>query len=116
MKALVVEDEWLIAIETCSRLDSLGCEILGPASTCEEALDLIDQDRPDFALLDTTLGEETSRSVFYRCVALGIPTIIVSGHMRRDLPDFCIGAPYISKPIEQNRFDGVIRAYLGEMA
>lgn len=39
-KVLVVEDEGLIAHDIASRLEALGHEVLGPASTAEEALAL----------------------------------------------------------------------------
>ena len=39
-RVLVVEDEGLIAHDVARRLKSLGHEVLGPASTAEEAVDL----------------------------------------------------------------------------
>jgi two-component system cell cycle sensor histidine kinase/response regulator CckA len=39
-RVLVVEDEGLIAHDISRRLESLGHEVIGPASTAEEALDL----------------------------------------------------------------------------
>lgn len=52
---LIVEDEFLIAIDLKLLLERRGWWVLGPAATVEEALGLLDDELPAVALLDVTL-------------------------------------------------------------
>lgn len=55
VKILVVEDEVVIADNICMILEDLGYELLEPAIDYEEALETIESDRPDMAILDIQL-------------------------------------------------------------
>ena len=58
---LVVEDEFLIAMDLEAMLREHGWRVLGPAATVEEALRLLDGggETPDVALLDVNLRGRT---------------------------------------------------------
>ena len=57
---LVVEDEFLIAMDLEAMLRDHGWRVLGPAATVAEALHLLeDGEMPDVALLDVNLRGET---------------------------------------------------------
>jgi len=56
VKILVVEDEMVIADNICLILEDLGYEVLEPAINYEEALETIEAERPDMAILDIQLG------------------------------------------------------------
>lgn len=56
VKILVVEDEIVIADNICMILEDLGYELLEPAIDYEEALETIEAERPDIAILDIQLG------------------------------------------------------------
>ncbi|WP_434729922.1 response regulator [Rhizobium binae] len=53
---LVVEDEFFIADELRRKLSAAGLRVLGPVSSNENALDLLQQERPDVAVLDVHLA------------------------------------------------------------
>ena len=60
IKILVVEDEILIADNICDTLEGLGYEPLEPAISFTEAVEIIDNDKPDLAILDIQLsGKKT---------------------------------------------------------
>ncbi len=60
IKILVVEDEILIADSICDTLESLGYEPLEPAISFTEAIEFIDNNKPDLAILDIQLsGKKT---------------------------------------------------------
>lgn len=60
MKVLVVEDEVIIADNICNTLESFGYDVLEPAITYKEAIERIELDQPDIAILDIVLsGKET---------------------------------------------------------
>ncbi|GJE52368.1 hypothetical protein GOFOIKOB_5439 [Methylobacterium tardum] len=55
-RVLVVEDEYLIAMQVKRWLQVAGCEVLGPVPSVDQALDLIETCCPDAAVLDVDLG------------------------------------------------------------
>jgi CheY-like chemotaxis protein len=56
---LVVEDQFLIAMDLQHLLEQHGWRVLGPALAVEEALRLLDGETPDVALLDVNLRGAT---------------------------------------------------------
>lgn len=56
VKILVVEDEIVIADNICDILDELGYEVLEPAINYTEALETLERDQPDLAMLDIQLA------------------------------------------------------------
>lgn len=60
VKILVVEDEIIIADNLIRVLQKLGYKTLEPASTFTEAIELIENEMPDIALLDISLGGRKS--------------------------------------------------------
>jgi DNA-binding response OmpR family regulator len=55
---LVVEDEFLIAMEVEQTLRRAGYQVVGPAPSLGTALELLRQVRPDAAVLDVNLAGE----------------------------------------------------------
>ncbi|HEY1750923.1 MAG TPA: response regulator [Caulobacteraceae bacterium] len=100
-RVLVVEDESLVAMLLEDVLGDLGCEVIGPAASVEQALALIAAGGFDFALLDVKLGAAaTSFPVADALRAAGVPFAFVTGYgaesLRPDLRD----TPVIAKPID----------------
>lgn len=60
MKVLVVEDEVIIADNICDTLKGFGYDVLEPAMTYNEAIERIETDRPDIAILDIKLSGKES--------------------------------------------------------
>ncbi len=77
-QVLVVEDEFLIADELRRVLIAGGFRVMGPVSSNEDALDLIDQDKPDFAVLDVYLGAEKVTPVALELQRLKVPFVLAS--------------------------------------
>ena len=60
VKILVVEDEVIIADNICDTLEDLGYEPLEPAISYTEAFEIIEDTKPDLAILDINLsGKKT---------------------------------------------------------
>jgi DNA-binding LytR/AlgR family response regulator len=60
VKILVVEDEMIIADNICDTLQDLGYETLEPAISYTEAIETIETEKPDIAILDIQLsGKKT---------------------------------------------------------
>jgi DNA-binding LytR/AlgR family response regulator len=56
IKILVVEDEIIIADNLCDVIEELGYQALEPALNYTEALEFIEEEKPDIAILDIQLG------------------------------------------------------------
>jgi DNA-binding LytR/AlgR family response regulator len=110
---LIVEDEWLIAEELKDRLEDMGHNPIGPALNCSEALELLRHSRPDVAILDTELGDETCEPVLTQCVRDGIPIVISTGHDAAHLPSFIGDRIIITKP---NAPDDLAKALMDAVA
>lgn len=62
-RVLVVEDEYLIAVNTEDMLTDLGYRVVGPALTLKDGLKAAERGGFDVALLDVNLTEGTSRPI-----------------------------------------------------
>lgn len=60
VKVLIVEDEAIIAENISDTLEELGYEVLEPANRFSEAIELIESEHPDIAILDIQLGGRKS--------------------------------------------------------
>ena len=79
-RILIVEDEAIIAMDLAHILKSHGCEIVGQASSGEEAITLANRLRPDLVFMDVRLkglinGIEAGRAIRER---LRIPVIYLT--------------------------------------
>lgn len=81
-RILVVEDEYLIAMDVADRLTDLGAEVIGPAASVAEALAIVaaQGNRIDGAVLDVNLRNERVYPVADALMALGVRFIFASGY------------------------------------
>jgi DNA-binding response OmpR family regulator len=84
-RILVVEDEFLIAMELDITLRSAGYQVLGPAPNVSAALGLLRTERPDAAVLDVNLAGEWVTPVAEVLRAMIVPFILTSGYGAADL-------------------------------
>ena len=97
---LVLEDEALIAINLQDELQDAGYEVAGPFTTCAAALEWLQTETPDTAILDATLNDGSCHSVAVELSRREVPFLIYSGHQedRQLLSDFHPIA-WIEKPV-----------------
>jgi PAS domain S-box-containing protein len=98
-RILVVEDEPLVAFEIARSLGEAGFEIVGPARTANQALQLVKETGCDAAVLDINLGSETSEPIALGLTGRGTPFISVSGYSREQQPVVFSNAPALTKPV-----------------
>src|SRR5689334_13393663 len=111
---LVVEDEFLIALDLCQTLEMEGCRVLGPAPTVEEALRLIERadPSPDAVVLDINLGGVRAVPVADALAARGIPFLAATAY--HDLPEpVFAGVPVLSKPYAMTQVREALLRLLG---
>jgi PAS domain S-box-containing protein len=118
-RVLLVEDEPLVALEMTAALEELGCEVVGPAATLEEALRLAGAEaaRLDVAVLDVNLGGRASLPVADLLAGPGVPVVHVTGY--GTLPAARAGdagALLLSKPLRDGQLPLALRrAIAGRM-
>jgi DNA-binding NtrC family response regulator len=99
-RILIVEDEFLLAMELELLVRRRGCLVLGPASSVEHALALIDGEPPDAALLDVNLKGERATPIAAALIARGVPFVLITGYSRPQLSEPELrDAPRIDKPV-----------------
>lgn len=106
---LVVEDEYLIAIELKQWLQAVGCEVLGPVPSVEQALDLIEDRSPDAAVLDVNLGDgDEVYPVADKLGELGVPYVFATGDVKLTDPSIYSPRPRLEKPFSEHELVRVV--------
>jgi two-component system, response regulator PdtaR len=97
---LVVEDEFLIAMELVGILEEAGCIVIGPAPTIETALTLLERHQPDACVLDVNLRGTRSAPVATALKAQNVPFVLSSAYDQATLDQHAEfdGAANIGKP------------------
>jgi two-component system, response regulator PdtaR len=102
---LIVEDEFLTALELEVMVRSAGFEVLGPAADVSAAIELLRGERPDVAVLDVNLAGEWVTPVAEVLRAMFVPFILASGYGADDLQAEPVlrDAVNIGKPARRER-------------
>src|SRR3954452_16909132 len=100
-KILVVESEFVIAIDYQVLLWRFGCTVLGPAASVAEALVLLRHERPDAALVDVRLADGRATPVVKALKAAEVPFALVTARGATEPPEPSLGgAPCLTKPCD----------------
>jgi len=100
-RILVVEDDYILALELVHGLESVGVEIVGPVGKVADAMARIAEGpRIDAAILDIHLGTEKVFPVAEALLARGVPFIFTTGYDISALPLNLAGIPLASKPVK----------------
>lgn len=96
----MIEDEMLVAMEFENLLQRQGYAVVGPASTVDRALALLDHDQPDAALLDLNLNGEPATAVAVALRTRGVPFVLVTGYGEAQSSEPALqDAPRVDKPV-----------------
>jgi light-regulated signal transduction histidine kinase (bacteriophytochrome)/CheY-like chemotaxis protein len=110
---LLVEDSLIIALDAEDILTRFGAEI-ATGSTPEAAHDTLDEHRPNFAILDINLGDQTSFAVADRLREMGVPFFFASGYGEQaQLPDDHRGRTVVQKPYTTHNLARAVEDLLG---
>ena len=110
LKILVVEDEMLVSMLVEDMLGDLGCAVVGPAASLEEALALAGEAQIDIALLDVNLAGKAIYPVADVLKARGVPYIFASGYGDSNSDGPHQGAPALQKPFRMGDLEQALRA------
>jgi DNA-binding NarL/FixJ family response regulator len=81
-RVLVVEDDFIVALELERNLADEGFQVVGVAGTAEEALEIATYERPDVAIMDVRLaglrdGVDAATELYS---TLGVRSIFATAH------------------------------------
>ncbi len=109
-RALVLEDNMIIALDAEDLLREVGFTDVLTVSTVDEALSQLDNSEFQFALLDVNLGHETSERAAQKVVELGLPFAFATGYgdaaaLTRKFNDPVV----LQKPFDMESLKGALR-------
>ena len=99
MKILIVEDEPLIAMDLEDDLRDHGFDVYC-AATVAEARKVMDDKKPDIAILDMHLRLETTFELATEFKKVGYPFFFVSGNDASALPEHLSMTRILTKPAQ----------------
>lgn len=110
LRVLLVEDVFLTAFRLKTIVEHFGCDVIGPAPSVDDALDLIQTTGCDAALLDINLGDESVEPVARRLLQIDVPFVFVTGYASppRDSPLFR-ERPRLLKPLDPQLLQRVMQ-------
>jgi ActR/RegA family two-component response regulator len=102
-RLLIVEDDYMVALELVRSLEEQGVEVLGPAGSVEDALALVEQEgaRMDGAVLDINLRNKRVYPVAEALAARGVPFIFATGYDALVIPEGYAHVPRCEKPLDK---------------
>jgi CheY-like chemotaxis protein len=113
LRVLLVEDEAMVAMMIEDMLCDLGCQVIGPVSRVASALDLLEDEPVDAAVLDVNLGGEAVFPVADRLAAAGVPFVFSTGYGLAGLDPRHADRPVLQKPYSRERLGAALAGALG---
>lgn len=109
-RVLVVEDEFLIAAGLRALVEDAGYDVIGPASGVDDALILLEDKKPDAALLDINLGSRKVTDLTDKLSALSVPFMFCTAYdPDKLLPESLHHIPVVRKPYVQETLAKLLR-------
>ena len=106
-QGLVLEDSLIVAMDAAAILEDFGASDVKITSSVEAALEWLETNRADFALLDVNLGDEQSVAVAERLRDMGTPFVLATGYGETDdliaayPPCVIVQKPFSDQSVEQ---------------
>jgi PAS domain S-box-containing protein len=102
-RILIIEDEPLISMDLEANLTRAGCDIVGPASTLDQAKLLVEKADFDAALVDANLAGRPVDELASALTRRNIPFAFVTGYGRDALPAAFGEGIVLDKPFTQEQ-------------
>jgi DNA-binding NtrC family response regulator len=111
-RILVVEDEFLLALEVEAALASFGCLVAGPFAKLGKAMVAARATRLDGAVLDINLNGEMVYPLAELLDLAGVPFVFLTGYVPSDLPERFRRFRRLQKPLHAETLRRIIRDML----
>ena len=108
-RCMIVEDQALIGMSLDAFLEDAGFEVAGVFMSNAQALQWLEGDLPDVAVLDVMIKDGTSAAVARVLKRLGVPFAVYSGlPPRTECPIELQDVPWLEKPVSRETLVGVL--------
>lgn len=97
----IVEDEVLVALQLEDMLNSLGCHVLDPAQTFDQAARMLDTREFDLAVLDINLAGQVVYPLARRLADRGVPFVFTTAYSTSYVSKVWPEAPTLTKPYSE---------------
>lgn len=117
-RVLVLEDEAIIAMDVEGTLMDAGMVVAATLARCSDALEWLEDNKADIALLDMHLLDGSCEPVARRLAEIAIPFVVFSGgdeNAENIDPAFAHGT-FLSKPAPADRIVTAVRDRLQQHA
>ncbi|HEX3674229.1 MAG TPA: response regulator [Rhizomicrobium sp.] len=108
LKVLVVEDEAIVSFLIEEMLMDMGCAEVWHAGGVTQALEKIEQARPDLGVLDVNLSGTLAYPVAERLAQLRVPFFFATGYGKKGLAPEWAETPVIQKPFDHDGFGRIL--------
>jgi CheY-like chemotaxis protein len=117
-RVLIVEDEYIVALDLASEVAASGAKVVGPVGGAEAALNIISTADLDGAILDIDLKGQPAFLVADALAARHIPFVFETGFIRAcEAPARHAHVPCLQKPfapgVVRQALEGVMRQMSG---
>ena len=102
LRVLVVEDEAAISLLLEDMLLDFGCEVIGPSARLAPALEAVEKEKVDIAILDVNVAGESVYPVAEALQARSIPFVFSTGYGSQGIKDAFRDRPVLQKPFAQH--------------
>ena len=97
VRVLIVEDSEPVAKALKSTLEQIGMHVVGAAATTAQARGLAAAQRPELAIVDINLKQETSWGLIGELHEQGVQIIVISGYAAPPISKESVAA-FLQKP------------------
>ena len=108
LRILLVEDEFLVALEVEDVLQTMGCAVLGPFAKLSKAIDAAHSAEMDGAILDINLNGDMVYPLAEYLMSKTIPFVFLTGYTAADLPEKYRRFRRLQKPLDAGLLRGVL--------
>lgn len=110
---LVVEDEYIMAMDLHCSLEDAGATVLGPVGSVADALAILDVTADiHAAILDVNLGKETAYAIADALSARDVPFVFTTGYDKDILPPRFAHVTVCTKPLDMRAVTQALAAQL----
>ncbi|SFV35454.1 CheY chemotaxis protein or a CheY-like REC (receiver) domain [Devosia crocina] len=96
-RVLIVEDEYMLAMDLVEHVSRLGAEVFGPVASLNEAEQLV-RSGIDCAVLDINVRGEMSFGLADNLARHGVPFVFATGYECAMIPERFSGVKCCTKP------------------
>lgn len=107
---LLVEDEFLLALQLEELVQSRGGTVCGPYRRLDDAMNAAQREHFDFAILDINLNGTMVYPLADQLLARGIPFLFLTGYSLANLPERFHAVTRLSKPCDPDLLIATLRS------